>query len=82
MSLLLKKIFVALIFPNFVNFNRFGEKQYLKSFLLSWFICRMLISADEFFRINLTKVIEISHLSSYLLHFANRYFLVIKNCIR
>ena len=48
--------FMVQIFPNFVNFDRFDENQYLRNFPFRVYL-RNLIPAKRFFRIHLRKLI-------------------------
>ena len=72
---------MVLIFPNFMNFDRFGENQYLKNFPLRVHLGN-LITARKFFPNSFAKINrEISHLNSYLLDFITGSFPIIKDSV-
>ena len=60
--------------------NKFGKNQYLRNFPFVVHL-QKLISAKNFFRIHVPKLLGITHLSSYLRDFVTGSFPIIKNTV-
>ena len=73
MSILSKQVFVVLIFSSCVNFNRFGENQYLKNFPFKVYL-QKLVPGKKF----LLVISHLSFLQKFLLQ--KQVFFKKRNC--